>query len=88
MKLTFHTSYSDEEMEFLTKSNCEILSEIKLSKIGFTEMPRRMIKYGGAYIAEICDEDGLCWAVLGKSRKGVYIYTECYADLQVMVKGL
>lgn len=88
MRLIFNTGYSDEEREFLTKYQCEILSELKLSRIGFTEIPKRMIKYGGAYIAEIRDEDGLCWAVLGKSRKGEYIYTECYENLFEMMEGL
>ena len=51
-------NYSEEERYFLEVNDCEIISEIKLSKTNFSdkEIPRRMIKYGGQYIAEIVDE--------------------------------
>lgn len=40
MKFQFDTNYTAEEMEFIEKNNCKILSEIELSKIAFTEKPR------------------------------------------------
>lgn len=88
MKFSFNTNYSAEELDFLTKNNCEILSELKLSRVGFTEIPQRMIKYCGTYVAEISDEEGLSWAVLSKSRTGAYIFTSCYSDLPSMAEGL
>lgn len=87
MKWKFDTHYSDEELQFLRQHQCEIIAELKLSKAGFLEIPRRMIRYGGAYFAEIEDEDGLCWAMLGKSRKGESVFTSCYADLQSIIEG-
>ena len=57
MKFVLDTKYSEEELEFISKHNCEIISQIKLSKFNFldNETPQRMIKYGGVYVAEICD---------------------------------
>lgn len=47
MTYRLDTIYSEEELRFLEVNNCEIISEIKLSKTNFTdkEIPRRMIKY-------------------------------------------
>jgi len=76
---------------FLKKNNCEIISEIKLSKTNFTEkeIPRRMIKYGGQYIAEIIDDetDEIVWAVLSK-WKGVWHFSNCYDSLENMTQGI
>lgn len=75
MKFKFATDYSFDEMVFIKKYNCEILSEIKLSKTAFTEKTLRMIKYCGMYVAEIYDEeDGISCVVLRKSGKGEYIF--------------
>ena len=82
------TDYTPEEMAFIQRHNCEILSEIKLSKVSFPETPHRMIKYGGTYIAEITETgEGPCWAVLEKF-KGKYTLNSCYSDLSVLEKGL
>lgn len=55
MKFKLDTHYSEEELKFIKKHNCEIPSEIKLSKVDLleNEMPRRMLRYGRTYIAEI-----------------------------------
>ena len=60
MKFIFDTKYSEIELEFLNRHNCQILSEIQLSKTDFPkhEIPRRMFRYGGEYIGEICDGEG------------------------------
>lgn len=81
MTVTLNTEYSGQELAFLKEHNCEILSKIKLPN-GFGDaLPQRMFTYGGVYIGEIRDEDGLVWAALskfkGKSRRG-----GCYEDLQ------
>ncbi|MBP3414174.1 MAG: hypothetical protein J6L81_03120 [Clostridia bacterium] len=84
-------NYSEEEHRFLKEHNCEIVSEIKLSKTAFldNEIPKRMIKYGGEYIAEIIDDETntLMWAVLSK-WKGVYRFTSYYDSLESMVRGI
>lgn len=91
MKFILDTEYSEEELEFVNRHNCEILSEIKLSKINFSEneAPHRMLKYYGTYVAEICDDesDALIWAVLAK-KKGVYHFSSCFEDLEVIEQGL
>ena len=83
--------YSKEEQQFLDENECEIISEIKLSKAIFTdkEIPKRMIKYGGTYIAEILDEEtnNLMWAVLSK-YKGVWHYTSFYDSLYNIIQGI
>lgn len=90
MKFQFSTIYTEEELAAIESKGCEIVSEIKLSKVAFEEAPRRMIKYGGAYIIEIFDkeEDRFYWAVLGKDRKGAYTFTSLYEDIQTMVEGI
>lgn len=91
MKYILNIDYSQEEHIFLENNNCEIISEIKLSKTDFTEkeIPRRMIKYGEQYVAEIIDEEtnGVVWAVLSK-WKGVWRFTTCYDSLQSMIQGI
>ena len=59
MKFKLNTVYTAEEMGFLERNNCEILTEIKLGKTDFpdNEIPRRMFRYGGDYIAEIIDDE-------------------------------
>lgn len=59
MKFIFDTNYSEEELEFIKKNNGVILSEIKLSKINFSEIenPRRMICFGRTYVGEVFDEE-------------------------------
>ncbi len=83
--------YSEEERRFLNEHDCEIVSKIKLPNVIFAdkEIPKRMIKYGGVYIAEIIDEetDDLIWVVLSK-RKGVWRYTSCYDSLEGMIQGI
>lgn len=91
MRLKLDTDYSAEEMEFIGRNGCVILSEIKLGRTGFSadEAPRRMFVYGGAYIAEIIDDESgePVWAVLSKFR-GVYGYTSYYSDLSALENGL
>lgn len=55
MKFIFDTKYSETELEFLSRHNCKMISEIKLSKMDLSEheIPRRMFKYGSEYIGEI-----------------------------------
>ncbi|MDE5747918.1 MAG: hypothetical protein K2I21_10120, partial [Acetatifactor sp.] len=64
---------------------------IKLGKTNFSEyeIPRRMFKYGGEYIAEIIDEEtkNLVWAVLSK-RKGVYHFSQYYECLETLGQGI
>uniref|UniRef100_UPI004055A65E hypothetical protein n=1 Tax=Agathobacter sp. TaxID=2021311 RepID=UPI004055A65E len=88
LKFTFDTKYSLEELEFLKKHKCEIISELKLAKVGFEEVPKRMIKYNGTYLAEIQEEDEMYWAALGKSRKGESVFASCYSDLPSMAEGI
>lgn len=38
MKYIFDATYSEEELGFIKKNNCTILSEIKLSKLIFLKM--------------------------------------------------
>lgn len=91
MKFIFDTKYSQAELEFLNRHHCEIVCEIKLSKTNFSEheIPRRMFKYGGEYIGEIYDgENGQCvWAVL-EQWKGVYHFSSCYENLEVLEQAL
>ncbi|MDE7193759.1 MAG: hypothetical protein K2O14_07280 [Oscillospiraceae bacterium] len=91
MKYKLSTDYTAEEIGFLARNNCEILSEIRLGKTDFSdnETPRRMFRYGGEYIAEIIDgESGeTVWAVLSKF-KGVYRFTAYYSDLSSLRNGL
>lgn len=91
MKFIFDTKYSEIELEFLNRHNCQILSEIQLSKTDFSkhEIPRRMFRYGGEYIGEIChgESGGYVWAVLSK-WKSVYRFTSYYEDLQALEQNL
>ena len=88
MKYILDTEYSAEEMDFIKKHNCEILSEIELCGVSFTETPHRIIKYGKTYLAEIYETgEEPCFAVLEKF-KGKYILGSCYSDLQSMEEGL
>ena len=84
-------NYSEEERYFLEVNDCEIISEIKLSKTNFSdkEIPRRMIKYGGMYIAEIVDDEteGIVWAVLSR-WKGVWHFSSYYDSLESMIQGI
>ena len=59
MKFIFDTKYSETELEFLSRHNCKMISEIKLSKMDLSEheIPRRMFKYGSEYIGEILDDE-------------------------------
>ncbi len=83
MVIRLSTDYSDEERVFLTGHGCEVLSEIKLPNYFNCAVPRRMFVYGGSYIGEIEEEDGLVWAVLSKFR-GRFQWGECYADLKTL----
>ena len=37
MKFIFDTKYSETELEFLSRHNCKMISEIKLSKMDLSE---------------------------------------------------
>ena len=91
MKFRLDTNYSEEELQFLAKHNCTLLSEINLSKTNFSEyeVPCRMFKYGGTYIAEIIDDETgkLVWAVLSKWN-GIYHFSTYYDCLEAMEQGL
>lgn len=91
MRFIFDTNYSEKELEFLRKHNCEILSEIKLSKTDFSveEIPRRMFRYYGIYVGEIIDDEtkDFCWGILSK-YKGVYRFTSSYESLELLEQGL
>ena len=84
MTIRLSTEYSENELAFLKKHNCGILSEIKLPKS--CEAPARMFTYCGAYIGEIEDEEGTVWAVLSKFG-GKYHWGECYGDLKALEDG-
>lgn len=90
MKFKLDTHYSEEELKFVKKHNCEILSEIKLSKVDLleNEVPRRMLKYGGTYITEIIDDesDEQIWVVLSK-WKGIYYFSSYYDNLESLEQG-
>ena len=91
MKFVLDTNYSAGELNVLESLGCEVLSEIKLSKTNFSEyeIPRRMFRYGGTYIAEIIDDEteGLVWAVLSK-WKGIYHFSACSDSLETIIQGL
>lgn len=91
MTYRLDTIYSEEEQHFLEANNCEIISEIKLSKTNFTdkEIPRRMIRYGGQYIAEIIDDETeeIVWAVLSK-WKDIWHFSSCADSLESMIRGI
>lgn len=91
MKFKLNTVYTAEETSFLERNNCEILTEIKLGKTDFhdNEIPRRMFRYGGDYIAEIIDDESgeSVWVVLSKF-KGVYRLTAYYSDFSALENGL
>lgn len=91
MKFELDINYSEEELKFITEHNCEILPEIKLAMANFSEneIPRRMLKYGSTYIAEIYDDesDNLIWAVLSK-WKGNYHFSSYYDSLWLLEQGL
>lgn len=91
MILKFSMDYSERELEFLQKHGCEILSEMTLSRVDFgkNQFPRRMFRYGGAYIAEMTDEESndFVWAALSK-WKGVYHFSEYYDSLESLEQGM
>ncbi|NBH73417.1 hypothetical protein D3Z51_15650 [Clostridiaceae bacterium] len=91
MKFVLDTKYSEKELEFMNRHHCEILPEIKLSKTNFSkyETPRRMLKYGGVYVAEIFDDESnrLVWAVLSK-RKGIYHFSAFFDSLDMLEQSL
>ncbi len=91
MKFVLDTNYSAEELNVLESLGCEVLSEIKLSKTNFSEyeIPRRMFRYGGTYIAEIIDDEteGLVWAVLSKWKE-IYHFSACSDSLETIIQGL
>lgn len=91
MKYILGIEYSEEENIFLETNNCAIISEIKMSKTDFTEreIPRRMIKYGGQYVAEIVDNETneIVWAVLSK-WKGVWLFSSYYDSLKNLIQGV
>lgn len=91
MKFIFDMKYSKTKLEFLSRHNCKMISEIKLSKMDLSEheIPRRMFKYGSEYIGEILDDESnkLVWAVLSK-WKGVYYFSTYYEDLDALEQGL
>ena len=86
MTVKLGTEYSENELAFLNKHSCEILSEIKLPNNFEFELPKRMFVYYGSYIGEIEDEDGLVWSVLSKF-KGKFHWSECYSDLKTLEDG-
>lgn len=98
MKFILNTDYDEDEMRFITQHDCEILSEVTLKSVAFTEndTPRRMIKYCGELIAEVVDEEdgSLVWSVLrrGGRRAGAYknkwYCGDIYEDLWSMAEGL
>ncbi|MGN0649446.1 MAG: hypothetical protein ACI4KM_03340 [Oscillospiraceae bacterium] len=87
MKYKLETTFNKEELFFIDEYKCEILSEIKLSKTKFkeNEIPRRIIKYCGTYIAEIFDDEDnqFMWAILSK-YKGIWSYSYCFETLEDM----
>ena len=91
MQLRLDTNYTKEELIFLDKYNCEILSEIKLSRTNFSEndIPKRIFKFGGVYIAEVIDDESnqFIWGVLSK-WKGVWYIREYYDSLKSLEEGL
>lgn len=91
MKFKLDIHYSEKELKFIRKHNCDIFSEIKLSKTNFSdnEIPRRLLKYGCTYIAEIRNDEGdnLIWAVLSK-WKGIYHFSSYYDSLESLEHGL
>ncbi|MDE5557242.1 MAG: hypothetical protein K2J32_06045 [Ruminococcus sp.] len=91
MKFILNTDYSEEELKWLKENNCKILSEIKLSRTNFSEneVPRRMFKYGGAYIGEVFDDEynEFIWAVLSKWKK-VWHFCDYYDSLDSLEQGL
>lgn len=87
MVIKLSMDYSDEEWAFIYEHGCEILSEIKLPNWFNCAVPLRMFVYGGCYVGEIEDEDGLVWAVLSKFR-GRFQWGGLYEDLKALEDGL
>lgn len=91
MRFKLNTDYTAEEKDFIARNDCVIFSEIRLGRTDFSdnETPRRMFAYGGAYIAEIIDDESgkTVWAVLSEF-KGVYRFTAYYSDLSALENGL
>ncbi len=90
MQLALDTRYTPEEQAFIRRYHCQVLREITLRRVAFpdSEIPRRMLVYCGTTLGEILDEGEWCWAVLGKNRKGEWIFTGTYPDLPSMAEGL
>ena len=86
-----NTDYSEEELKFIKENDCKIISEIRLSRVNFSEyeMPKRMLNYCGTYIAEITDDEDnrSVWAVLTK-YKGVYHFPAYFESLEVLAENL
>ena len=91
MRFVFDVNYSEEELTFIKKHNCTILSEIKLSKTNFSEreIPQKMFCYNGIYVGKILDTEtnNFCWAILSK-WKGVYRFRSYYETLEALEEGL
>ena len=87
MVIKLGTEYSEKELEFINEHGCEILPKIKLPNNFEFELPKRMFIYGGSYIGEIEDKDGLVWSVLSKF-KGKFHWSECYEDLKALEDGI
>lgn len=61
-------------------------TEYSEKQLAFLKEHNCMFVYGGAYIGEIKDEDGLMWSVLSKF-KGNYHWGECYEDSGALEDG-
>ncbi len=90
MTFRFDTHYNEEELKFIQERECRILSDITLTRIAFTAKPRRMLDYGGTYLAEIYDEesDDLRWAVLTTNRRGFHDFALLNPTLQGLADSL
>ena len=91
MQFALDTGYTPEEQEFIRRHDCQVLSEITLRRAAFGdgEVPRRMLVYCGTTLGEIFDEGEWGWAVLGKNRRGEWVWTGgIYPDLPSMAAGL
>lgn len=86
MTVDLSAEYSENELVFINRHGCKILSKIKLPDNFESELPKRMFVYGSSYFGEIEDEDGLVWSVLSKF-KGNYHWGECYEDLKALEDG-
>lgn len=88
MQFAFDTRYTPSEWAFIRRHDCKVFHEINLRRVGFSEVPRRMIEYCGTLLGEIFDEGEWCWAVLNRNRKGEWVFTALYPDLPSIAEGL